>query len=83
MKKAEQVDKVKVAAGRLIRVKNTKKAALTNAKDVYFAVWVEDANGKNERVLLLTEKELQRAEYRAKRNPEDLPKKGFLTNLLD
>lgn len=83
MKKKEQIDKVKVVAGRLIRVKNTKKPSLTNAKDMYYSVWVEDADGKNERALLFTEKELQRAEHRAKRNPEDLPRKGFFTNILD
>lgn len=38
---------------------------------------------KNERPILFTEKEIARAEKRAKNNPEDLTKKGFLTDLLD
>lgn len=33
--------------------------------------------------ILLTEKELNRAIERAKKNPEDLPKVGFFQNLLD
>jgi hypothetical protein len=44
---------------------------------------IEDANGKNERCLLFTEKEIQRAESRSKRNIEDIPNKNFLTDLLD
>jgi hypothetical protein len=80
---ADQIDKSKILAGRLIRVKNTKKAKLSNAKNEYFALWVEDANGKHERCLLITAKELERMEHRAKKNPEDLTRKGLLTNLMD
>ena len=80
---AEKIDDKLVRSGRLIRVKNTKKPKFSNAKDQYFAVWVEDANGKNERCLLFTERELILAENRSKKNPEDCPKKSFLQNLID
>lgn len=80
---AKKIDDVRVTAGRLIRVKNTNKPKFSNAKNEYLALFVEDANGKNERCLLFTERELKLAEYRANRNPEDLTKKSFLQNLLD
>jgi len=79
----EQLDNKKIVAGRLIHVKNTFKPKFSNAKNEYIAVWVEDANGKNERCLLFTERELKVAEQRTKNNPEDLTKKGKLTDLLD
>ena len=75
------IEQVKVKAGRLIRVWNTEKRK--SEKAGYVSVWVEDANGKNERCLLFTEKEIERAEHRASRNIEDLTKKGFLTDLND
>lgn len=81
--KKGKIDKVATKAGRLIRVENTKKPSLSNANDVYWAVWVEDGNGKNERCILLTDNELKRAEYRAQRNKEDLTKKGVLVDVLD
>ncbi|MFA5313442.1 MAG: hypothetical protein WC375_09045 [Methanomassiliicoccales archaeon] len=83
MKKVQKIDKVKVVAGRLIKVVNTEKPVFSNANNQYFALWVENADGSNERCLLLSEKELARAEHRASKNPEDLPKKGFWTNLFD
>ena len=82
-KKVQKIDKVAVKAGRLIKVANTNKAKLSNAKDVYWALWVEDPNGKNERCILLTDHELKSAEFRAQRNREDLTKKGILSNLTD
>lgn len=82
-KKVVKIDKVVTKAGRLIKVQNTAKPKLSNAKDVYWAVWVEDANGKNERCILLTDHELKSAQYRAERNKEDLTKKGILANLVD
>ena len=78
---ANLIDKVKVKPGRLVRVYNTEKKK--NENDGYVSVWVEDANGKNERCLLFTEKEIQRAESRSKRNIEDLTNKDFLTDLID
>jgi hypothetical protein len=72
---------IKVVKGRLISVENKEKHF--SASTHYIAVQVEDSDGSNERCLLFTEKELEKAEYRASRNPEDLTKKGFITNLFD
>jgi hypothetical protein len=75
------IDKVKVKAGRLIKVFNSKPKP--NAKSWYVSIWVEDADGKNERCLLFTENEIKRAEERANKNREDLTNKNFFTNFLD
>lgn len=75
------IDLVRVKSGRLIRVWNQKKK--TNAKASYVSIWVEDANGDNERCLLFTEKEIKRAQQRSEKNMEDLTNKGFITDLLD
>lgn len=75
------IDKVKIKAGRLIKVFNTKPKP--HAKPWYVSVWVEDADGKNERCLLFTENEIKIAEDRANKNKEDLTNKNFFTNLLD
>ncbi len=80
---AKLVDKVSIKNGRLVKVWNTKRKKFSNAKLIYFAMWVEDANGKNERCLLFTESEIARAEHRASQNKEDLTKKSLLTNLFD
>jgi len=82
MKKAK-IDKQRVKAGRLIRVENTNVPKLSNAKREYFSVWVEDANGKNERCWFLTDKDVERLEHRSQRNKEDWTKKGLLTGILD
>ena len=78
---ANLIDQVRVKAGRLIKVWNTLKKK--NENKGYVSVWVEDADGTNERCLLFTEKEIQRAELRASKNIEDLTDKNFLTNLVD
>ncbi len=78
---ANLIDQVKIKSGRLIRVWNTLRKK--NENKGYVSVWVEDANGCNERCLLFTEKEIQRAELRASKNIEDLTKKSFLTDLVD
>ena len=78
-----KIDKVRVVMGRLITVENTKKAKFSNANDTYKAVQVEDYDGGRERCLLFTDKQIDAAEKRAARNPEDLTKKGFIVNLLD
>ena len=80
---AKLLTDVKVVAGRLVEVWNTERKAFSNSKDRYMAVWVEDPNGGNERCLLFTENEIRNAEYRASRNPEDIPTKGWWTNLTD
>lgn len=84
MKKAipkGKIDKKRVKAGRLIRVENTNRRS--NAATEYFSLWVEDANGKNERCLFLTSKDLERLEHRSERNKEDWTKKGILVDVLD
>ena len=78
---ANLIDQVRVKAGRLIRVWNTLRKK--NESKGYVAVWVEDANGTNERCLLFTERELLRAEVRASKQAEDLTTKNFLTDLTD
>ncbi len=78
---ANLIDQVRVKAGRLIRVWNTRKKK--NENKGYVSVWVEDANGKNERCLLFTEKEIARAELRASKNVEDLTEKGCITDFVD
>ena len=83
MKKVQKIDDVSVKNGRLIRVANTDRPAFSNANEEYIAVFVEDADGGNERCLLFTDHEIEQAEYRASRNKEDLTDKGFWTDLLD
>ena len=78
---ANLIDQVRVKTGRLIRVWNTLKKK--NENKGYVSVWVEDADGKNERCLLFTEKEIARAELRASKNVEDLTSKSFLTDFTD
>ena len=80
---ASLIDKVKIKAGRLIRVWNTEKKKFSNAKPWYISVWVEDADGKNERCLLFTENEIRKAEERAAKNEEDLTTKSFFTDIID
>ena len=61
-------------------VKNTKKHWA--AAEKYNFIRVQLANGQ-EVELLLTDKEVTRAQDRAKKNPEDLPKISKLRNLFD
>jgi hypothetical protein len=77
------IDKVRVKAGRLIKVWNKKRPKFSNANTIYISVWVENENSKNERCLLFTENEIKRAEYRASRNKEDLTDKCWFADLLD
>ena len=80
---AKKLDDVTVKSGRLIRVFNTEKKAFSNANSTYVAVQVEDADGGNERCLLFTDKQIAAAEYRARRNPEDLTSKPWWVNVQD
>lgn len=83
LERVQKIDKTGVKAGRLIRVVNTHKPKFSNAKDNYLSLWVEDPDGGNERVLLFTEREINLAEKRAMKNPEDCPKKCLIQDLLD
>jgi hypothetical protein len=80
---ASLIDKVKVKAGRLIKVWNTEKKKFSNAKPLYVSVWVEDADSSNERCLLFTENDIKKAEERAAKNEEDLTSKSFFTDIID
>lgn len=80
---ANLIDVVKIKSGRLVRVWNTEKKKFSNAAPKYVSVWVEDADGKNERCLLFTENEIKRAEDRSNKNKEDLTKKSFFTDIID
>ena len=78
---ANIIAKTKVKAGRQVLVENIDKHPLANK--YYICIWIEDSDGKNEEALLFTVDELEVARDRAKRNPEDIPKKDWLTDLLD
>jgi len=80
---AKLIDKKTVKNGRLLKVWNDKRPKFSNADKIYFAVWVEDANGKNERCLLFTEEQIKTAEKRAEKNKEDLTSKNLIIDLLD
>jgi hypothetical protein len=80
---ANLIDQVRVKAGRLIKVWNTEKKKFSNAAPKYISVWVEDADGGNERCLLFTEREIKAAEKRADANQEDLTSKRFFTDIAD
>jgi hypothetical protein len=77
------IDNVTVKNGRLIQVWNTLRPKFSNAKKKYWSVFVEDADGGNERCLLFTDREIKNAEYRASKNEEDLTSKNLLIDLLD
>jgi hypothetical protein len=46
-------------------------------------IWIEDADGGNERAIALTPTMLKCAEDLAKQNEEDIPKKGFIQDMID
>jgi hypothetical protein len=78
-----KIDKKVVKAGRLIRVENTNIPKLSNAAKEYFSVWVEDADGSNERCWFLTGKDVEKLEHRSQKNKEDWTKKGILIDIID
>jgi len=80
---AKLLDKSTIKNGRLIQVWNDLRKKFSNASKVYWAVWVEDAKGNNERCLLFTDNEIARAEERAEKNQEDLTKKNLIIDILD
>jgi len=81
--KVELVDKVSIKAGRIVKVKNTYRPKFSHADGEYFAIWVEDADGKNERCFLLTDDEMAELEHRSLKNKEDWTKKSFWTDMAD
>jgi hypothetical protein len=78
---AKKIVDASVVAGRKILVENQDKKPAANR--VYVAIWIEDPDGDNEECLLFTMNELERARVRAQKNPEDIPEKGFFTDLFD
>lgn len=82
-KKVVQLQRGKIKSGRIIKVKNTFRPKFSNADQEYYAVWVEDAHGGNERCFLITDKELARLEDRSLKNKEDWTKKNFFTDFMD
>ena len=70
----------KAKQGKIITVANTQRKFGANSE--YYAIWIENAK-KQEKCLLFTEHELNRARDRADKNPEDIPKKGFFADLVD
>jgi len=70
----------KVKQGKVITVTN--KDRKFGANEEYYAIWIED-NKKREKCLLFTEHQLAVAQDRAAKNLEDIPKKGFWSNLFD
>lgn len=69
--------------GTVNKVENKKRRKFSNAAKEYLAVWVQDSNGDNEECLLFTQREIDVARRRAARNPEDIPHKDFVTDMLD
>ena len=70
----------KVKQGKVITVTN--KDRKFGANEEYYAIWIED-NKKQEKCLLFTKHQLAVAQERARKNIEDIPKKGFWSNLFD
>ena len=82
---AEKLSNESVKKGHLVKVANTNRKVLKSGHQTgattYTAVWVEESG--NEECLLFTDNQLEVARRRASKNPEDIPKKGWLTDLLD
>jgi hypothetical protein len=78
---AKIINRAKVKMGHIIKVWNTERPKFSNANTTYHVIHCQQ--GDREFPIMLTEKELERAAYRATQNPEDVPKKGFLTNIFD
>lgn len=81
-----QIDKSPVTMGKMIRVENT-NIQKYNELPHYVAVWVEDACTGEKQCLLFSDGEIQRAERRALKNPEDHTKltpkkKGWLASIF-
>jgi hypothetical protein len=70
-----------VVKGRLIWVEN-KNPKPGSAKG-YWAVWVEDADGSNERCMLLTNHAVKVGDARSTRNVEDLTKRRWWRKIFD
>lgn len=90
MNDALKLDDGRVIPGRIIRVLDKAKPGVIDTdgyedhtKNILHMVWVEDADGGNERALAFTPETLKQAEDLAKANEEDIPKKGLIQDLID
>lgn len=86
--KAITTDNAKVKMGRLMEVidKDTRKdedEVIDYTDRIKYVVWVEDSDGKNERPLMLTAEQIKAAEKLAAENPEDIPQRSLLTDIMD
>jgi len=70
-----------VKEGHIIKVYNKNRPKFSNAKRSYYCIWVQKDD--KEFPIMLTERELNIAIDRAKKNPEDIPQKSFITDILD
>ena len=78
---AKIINKEKVKKGHIIKVWNTERPKFSNANATYHIIHCEQ--GGKEFPIMLTHNELMRSSHRARQNPEDVPKKGFLTEIFD
>lgn len=78
-----KIEKVPVRMGRLIHVENTSPVRKFNELDTYVSVWVSDADGSNKRCVLFTDGEIERAERRAQKNPEDLTTRSLYSKIVE
>ena len=69
--------------GRILRVTNNKTKSFSHESDSYLAVWLKDGDGENPRCFLFTDTELHRAETRAKKNPDDLTGRNWISKMID
>ncbi len=87
--KAIVLDDCRIVPGRIVRVLDKKKGTYDpdgsedETKNVKLAVWVENADGKNERPLMFTKDTLRAAEILAEENQEDIPQKSVIQDMID
>ena len=78
--KAEVLAGKMVKMGHVLLVGNQKRHPA--AAKVYLVIHVQDTDGK-EVPLMMTQDQFEVAKKRAARNPEDVPAKSLLTDLMD
>jgi hypothetical protein len=86
--KALLLDDCRIVPGRVVRVLDKRKEDDDDnyedeTKNVKLVVWVEDSDGGNERALMFTPEMFEAAEELAAQNPEDIPEKSLIQDLID
>ena len=75
---ADQIDEVPAVPGRLIRVRNQDRPVVGSlgrlGANFYYSLWVENAETLIKEPLLFTEREVEVARQRARKNAEDVPR---------